>query len=253
MIVLGKIEFARRRDLGGDGAQSLGRQRLLVGRLRHIGGFALRVAEGIDRGAILGADVVALTHALGRIVTFPERLEQLVVGGLVGIEHHQHHFGMAGAARANLLVSGVGGVAASVAYRSGEDAIAELPEFTLRAPEAAEPEHRLLQALRVGWLQRMTVDEMAPGRGHRLGTARQRIGGARQCSGFAHEQHGLPPDGMASNSKQNSIICLYAGQPRYADGSTQSWQRRRTFNSANSRSAACGAGTPASARYPISP
>src|ERR1700712_1822361 len=59
MIILGEIEFAGRRDLGGDGAESLRRQRLLIGRLRGIGGFALRVAEGVDRRAILGADIIA--------------------------------------------------------------------------------------------------------------------------------------------------------------------------------------------------
>ena len=53
MIVLGEIELACRRDLGGDGAEALGRQRLLVGRLRFVGGFALRVAKCVDRGTIL--------------------------------------------------------------------------------------------------------------------------------------------------------------------------------------------------------
>src|SRR6185436_14302070 len=74
MIVLGEIEFARWRNLGGDGAETLRGQRLLVRSLRRVGGLALRIARGVDRRAILGADIVALAHALRRVVIFPERL-----------------------------------------------------------------------------------------------------------------------------------------------------------------------------------
>src|SRR5207237_3615599 len=97
MIVLCEIEFGRWRDLGGDGAEALRRQRLLVRRLRRVGGLALRVAEGVDRRAILGADIVALAHALRRVVIFPERLQELLVADLLRIDHNQHHFGMTGA------------------------------------------------------------------------------------------------------------------------------------------------------------
>src|SRR5689334_23309354 len=76
MIVLGKIEFARRRDLGGDLAEPFGCKRLLIHRPRLIGGFALRIAERVDRRAILRADVVALAHSLRRVVAFPERLQK---------------------------------------------------------------------------------------------------------------------------------------------------------------------------------
>ena len=50
---------------------------------------------------------------------------------------------------------------AGVAHGGAIDAIAELPELAFRAPEAAEPEHRLLQTLRIRRLQPMTVHEMA--------------------------------------------------------------------------------------------
>src|SRR5262245_44718620 len=56
MIVRGEIEFARRRDLGGDGADTLRRQRLLIHSLRRVGGLPLRIAKSVDRRAILGAD-----------------------------------------------------------------------------------------------------------------------------------------------------------------------------------------------------
>ena len=124
-------------------------------------------------------DVIALTHALRRIMTFPKRLQQLVIGDLPGIEHHQHRFGMTGTARTHLLVSGVCGVAASVAHSGGIDAIAKFPELALGAPETAEPEHRLVQALRIGRLQLTAIDEMADSGGNRRGPARQRLGCAR--------------------------------------------------------------------------
>src|SRR6266403_6145038 len=197
MIVLREIEFGRWRDLRGDGSQTLCRQRLLIGRAGCIGCFALRVAESVDRGTILGADVIALTHALRRVVTFPKRLQELVVRDFLRIEHHQHRFGMTGAARTDLLVSGVFGVTAGVAHGGGIDAIAEFPKLTLRAPETAEPERRLLQACRIRRLQLTAVHEMPRCSRDRVLAARQRLGYARQCSGFAHEQHGLPPGGMS--------------------------------------------------------
>jgi len=68
---------------------------------------------------------------------------------------------------------------AGVAYGGGIDAIAEFPEFTFRAPEAAEPEHRLLHACGIRRLQLMAVHEMACCGGDRVRTARQRLGCAR--------------------------------------------------------------------------
>src|SRR5205814_9441629 len=107
---------------------------------------------------------------------------------------------MAGAARTNLLVGWVRGMTARIAHRGGVDAIAEFPEFTFRAPEAAKPEHRLLQTCGIRRLRSMAIHEMAGSGRDRLGTARQRLGRARQCRGLAHEQHGLPPSGMHPNS-----------------------------------------------------
>src|SRR5580704_6387848 len=100
---------------------------------------------------------------------------------------------MTGPARANLFVSRISGMAAGVAHRGGEDAVTELPELALRAPEAAKPEHRLRHALRKRRLELTAVDEMAVGGGDRVRTAGQRLGRARQCGGLAHEQHGLVP------------------------------------------------------------
>src|SRR5438045_5528915 len=118
---------------------------------------------------------------------------------------------MTGTAGAHLLIGRVGGMTAGVTNRSGKDALAKFPEFSLRAPEAAQPEHRLLQALRIRRLQLTPVYEMALGSGDRMRTARQRFRGARQCSGFAHEQHRLPPGGWvrvtgSSVSRNGSVF-----------------------------------------------
>src|SRR6516165_2225989 len=94
MVVLGKIELTSRCDLGSDGAEPLGGKRLLIHRLRSVGRLALRVVVSVDRASILRADVVALTHALRRVVVLPERLQQALIGDLLRIEHHQHHFGV---------------------------------------------------------------------------------------------------------------------------------------------------------------
>src|SRR5215467_10609623 len=65
VIVLGEIEGWRVEDLGGDRIETLRLERLLVHRLRGLGSLPLRGVEDVDAGAILRANVVALTHALG--------------------------------------------------------------------------------------------------------------------------------------------------------------------------------------------
>src|SRR5262245_63126196 len=78
VVVLGEIELRRVEDLGRDRTVAFRRKRLLVLGLRLLGGFALGWRGDVDAGAILRADVVALPDALGRVVRFPERLEQLL-------------------------------------------------------------------------------------------------------------------------------------------------------------------------------
>src|SRR5580704_294269 len=80
VIVLGEIERRRIADLGGDRPHPLGFERLGIGGLRGLRRGALLRREYVDAGTVLRADVVALTHALGRIVAFPKRLEQFLVG-----------------------------------------------------------------------------------------------------------------------------------------------------------------------------
>src|SRR4029077_16606717 len=89
--------------------------------------------------AVLGAPVVALAHALGRIVVLPEHLEQLLVARLRRVEDHADRLGMTRATRARLLVRRVRRGATLVANRRGPHA-GLLPERLLVAPEAAERE-----------------------------------------------------------------------------------------------------------------
>src|SRR5579862_4495740 len=75
VIVFGEIERRGVENFRSDQSHVLGRKRLAVRSLRGLGGGALLRRKGVDAGAVLRANVVALPHALGRIVAFPERLE----------------------------------------------------------------------------------------------------------------------------------------------------------------------------------
>src|SRR5262249_36898941 len=100
---------------------------------------------------------------------------------------------VAGASGADLLVGRVGGRPGRVADCGDVDAVAQLPELALSAPEAAEAEHGRLQPLRVRTLEGAPVDEMAGGGGGRL-----RAAGGR--SGSAARGRAAPRQGQACRS-----------------------------------------------------
>src|SRR5215216_1306699 len=72
VVVLGVVERRGIGDLGSDGPVAGCAQLLLVGVARRLGRLPLGLGEGVDDRAILGAGVVALAHALGRVVVLPE-------------------------------------------------------------------------------------------------------------------------------------------------------------------------------------
>src|SRR5260370_16586053 len=82
-----------------------------------------------------------------------ERFRGGVGVSLFGTDGTQNRLGVTGAARADLFIGGVLGMTAGVADSGGIDAIAELPEFSFRAPEATETEYGFLQTLRISPLQ----------------------------------------------------------------------------------------------------
>ena len=118
-------------------------------------------------------DVVALAHALRRVVVLPERLEELLVGDPRRVERDLDDLGVAGPAGADLLVGRVRRVAAGVADGRGHDA-GELPEVLLVAPEAAEAEDRrsrvpsghgpAIGVPRTVWMPGSTIGSGRPGR-----------------------------------------------------------------------------------------
>src|SRR5262249_17394477 len=134
VVVLGVVEGAGFRDLGRDRAVTRAGESLLEAVARAERRVALGLARPVDGGAVLRADVVPLTHALGRVVAFPEDAEELVVRGLIAMEDGQHDLGVAGAAAACLLVRRVVRDAARIADRCRVHA-RRLPEEPLRAPE----------------------------------------------------------------------------------------------------------------------
>src|ERR1700677_3273561 len=76
VVVLGVVEGHARADLGGDGSVARLGELFLVRGARCLGGLPLRVVFDVDGRAVLGAETVALTHALRRVVALPERAQQ---------------------------------------------------------------------------------------------------------------------------------------------------------------------------------
>ncbi len=91
---------------------------------------------GVDRAAILRADIVALPVQRGGIVHGEEHAQQVFVGDDVRIERHLHHLGMPGVAGADLLVGRVRDLPAGES-RGHARHPAQFQEHRLQAPEAA--------------------------------------------------------------------------------------------------------------------
>src|SRR5262249_39765864 len=137
VIVLGKIEFGGVEYLGCDHAIAFGSERLFEGRLRGLCSVALLRRIDIDAGSILRTDVIALAHPLRRVVIFPERLQQLLVGDLLRIVDDKDDLVVPGPAGADLLIGRIGSLPGRVTNCSHIDGIAEFPELALSPPKAA--------------------------------------------------------------------------------------------------------------------
>ncbi|MCY1442681.1 hypothetical protein D9M71_590600 [compost metagenome] len=117
---------------------------------------------------------------------FPEHRQQLFVADLVLVEHHQHHFGVAGQARADFFVGRVGGEAAGIADHGADHAFT-LPEAPLGTPEAAQAKDRKVDVLEERPEQwGVFEDKVLLGQGHRGFAARQGLFRSRQDV-FVHQ------------------------------------------------------------------
>src|SRR5215471_17943239 len=189
VVVFGEVERRDVEDLGSDGPVAVCRQHRLIGLLGGLGRSSLSRRVDVDGGAILGADVVALPHTLCGIVALPEGFEQRRVADFRGIEHHQYDFVMARTAGAYFLIGWIGCDAAGVTDRRDPNAIAHLPEHALGSPKAAEPEHRRLEALRIGTFEGALAEEVCARRGDRLRAAFEGVVGGRHFEFLAGKQH----------------------------------------------------------------
>src|SRR6185312_6400100 len=159
VIVLGVKELGRVADFRRDRAVSRGGKPGLISTPGDLGRVPLGPVGHVDRGAILGADIPSLPHALRGIVRLPERLEQILISDLRGIVNHAHHLRVSCLAGTYFLVGGVWSEPTCVAD-CGRVHPRQLPEEPLHAPEAAHAEHHLAQAGGKRGCDAMTVDEM---------------------------------------------------------------------------------------------
>ena len=189
MVVLGVVEVGSRHDLGGDLPVPLAREPALVLAAGCLGGGSLLLTVGVDPRAVLRTDVVALAHALGRIVALPEDLEKGLVGDPRGIVDHPHHLVVAGGAATDLAIRRVGGFPGGISHR-GRDHPFGLPELLLRAPETAEAEQGETAALGKRGLETAAEHLVPFGDRHRLGAARQGLARGRQRLFVEKKAHG---------------------------------------------------------------
>ena len=104
MVILCIVELRCRPYLSSDRPKSACCERHLVaiaGRLRQP---PLLVAVCIDARSILRSTVVALPHALRRVVALPEQCKQVGVGHTIRMKDDPDYFGVAGRSTAHLLV-----------------------------------------------------------------------------------------------------------------------------------------------------
>src|SRR5690606_36699596 len=134
VIGLGLEEFGGGPDFVGDPTQSAMSERLLVGApaARHRGRLLRR--RRIAGRAILGAHIIALPHALGRVMLFPEGPEQPVEADYTRVINHFDRFGMTGSPRTDFFIGRIWRHSSLIAG-GGHDHARQLPEQPLRAPE----------------------------------------------------------------------------------------------------------------------
>ena len=142
VIRLGRAVVGKRRHFGGDG----GAEHFVLRHLADhgVGHFAMLGPIVVDAAAVLRAHIVALAVQGGRVVGMEEDLQDFLQADFVSIERQAHDLGMACVALADLLVSGIDGVAIGVATFHVGNA-AHTVKHRLGAPEAAAAQSDGLQ------------------------------------------------------------------------------------------------------------
>ena len=139
MVAFGWIEFGERLQGCHNGIlEALGLVQFFDERR---GFFPLLIIGVENRRAILRTDIVALAIQCRRVMGGEENRHEIAEGDLRRIEFDFNHFGMAGVAHADLLVSGIFVFAAGVARDDGMNA-AQLIEHRFGAPETTAAENR---------------------------------------------------------------------------------------------------------------
>ena len=131
----------------------------------------LGVVARENRGSILGADIIALTHTLRRVVAFPEYLQQFFETDDGWVEYDVHDFGVTREAGSDFTICRVGRYAARVPHRRAVHAGC-LPEAPLGTPETAEREYRLPQVIIKWRIDAIAINEVSIRHRHSLCTAR---------------------------------------------------------------------------------
>src|SRR5690606_25856330 len=139
----------------------------------------------INCGAIGCANIVALAHALRRVMALPEHLEKIPIAYHFRVEHDHDRLGMTGQSSACFRVGRIGCYAALIPCRS-EPHTRNLPEQALDAPETAHAEIGDIQSFRKRPAQRTARYEMRRCRGNLCGSARQSILRQGQVDLLAH-------------------------------------------------------------------
>mmetsp|Transcript_44465 Transcript_44465/g.141562 ORF Transcript_44465/g.141562 Transcript_44465/m.141562 type:complete len:322 (-) Transcript_44465:72-1037(-) len=231
VVVLCVVEEGGVDDLVPDLPQAVLGQLLLVRGLRGLGQGLLLRRGSVDAGAVLGAPVVALAHALGGVVRLKVQAQEVGVGHLLRVVHHLHGLGVAGLPAADLLVRGVLGEAIDVADRGGDHA-RHAPIPLLRPPEAPGCEDGDVIALGERRLHGLPGDEV-------LGRHAQ--GGATPHDGLLRGHH-LGLAAAAAKELGEDVVHIRAHHQAAAGGS----RRRQKAGAADQGVAAaeerCGAG-----------
>ncbi|CAB4910505.1 unannotated protein [freshwater metagenome] len=178
-------------DLRRDRAVAGVGQRPAVVHLRRLGLLELLVRGRVDRGAVRRPHVVALAHALRRVVALPEAAQELLERRLLRVPHHEDGLRVVRAVRADLAVRRVRRLSALVAHGGDEDP-GRRPERALGAPEAAHPEGRVLRALRERRDDGPREHRVDAVDRHELLAAGEGVLGGDEGVGLAAEEHGVP-------------------------------------------------------------